>query len=101
MFGYRADGVSPDTAKLPPGWAARLIRLSNENTDGAIGWCLEPHDLAISKLAARRQKDLTFVAALLKFKMVRRQRLRGLISTMEDQKLREQLSEALTLCERR
>ena len=61
-FGYHADGVSPSTATLPTGWEQRLIRLSNENTAGAIGWCLEPHDLAFSKLAARREKDFRFVS---------------------------------------
>src|SRR5437016_2684592 len=70
-FGYFADGVSPNTATLPKGWEERLVRLSNENTGGAIGWCLDPHDLAFSKLAARREKDLTFVSALLGFKMAR------------------------------
>src|SRR6266508_6557476 len=62
-FGYYADGVGPETATLPPGWEQRLIAITNENTRGAVGWCLEPHDLAISKLAARREKDLSFVSA--------------------------------------
>jgi hypothetical protein len=69
-YGYWADGVSPDTATLPQGWEQRLVPLSNENAGGAIGWCLDPHDLAVSKLAARREKDLAFVAGLLRFKMV-------------------------------
>lgn len=73
-FGYWADGVSPDTATLPQGWEQRLTPLSNENTGGAIGWCLDPHDLAISKLAARREKDLAYVTGLLHFKMVRASR---------------------------
>jgi len=83
-FGYRADGVSPDTATLPQGWEERLTPLSNENTGGATGWCLDPHDLAISKLAARREKDLAYVAGLLRFKMVRQSRLQELIDTLED-----------------
>jgi len=98
--GYRADGVSPNTATLPKGWEGRLIRLANENTGGAIGWCLEPHDLAFSKLAARREKDMTFVSALLHFKMVRAARLNTLIQNVEDAALRERLAEALTLCQR-
>ena len=53
-FGYYADGVSPGTATLPADWEKRLIPLRTENTGGATGWCLEPHDLAFSKLAARR-----------------------------------------------
>ncbi len=100
-FGYHADGVSPTTATLPEGWEQRLIRLSNENTGGAIGWCLEPHDLAFSKLAARREKDLTFVAGLLRFKMARLSSLRILIESVDDAALRERLAEAVTICERR
>ncbi len=100
-FGYHADGVGPETATLPDGWEGRLIRLSNENTGGAIGWCLEPHDLAFSKLAARREKDLTFVSSLLRFKMVRRSRVSGLIASVKDPALRNQLAEALELCRSR
>jgi hypothetical protein len=100
-FGYFADGVSPATATLPKGWEERLSHLSNENTGGAIGWCLEPHDLAFSKLAARREKDLAYVTALLRHKMVRVSRLRSLIESVEDVVLRERLGEALTLCEHR
>jgi hypothetical protein len=99
-FGYFADGVSPDTATLPKGWEERLIRLANDNTGGAVGWCLEPHDLAYSKLAARREKDLRFVAVMLRFQMVRAARLRSLIETVEDSGLRERLTEALALCQR-
>ena len=32
---------------------------------GAVGWCLEPHDPAVSKLAARREKDHAFVGVML------------------------------------
>lgn len=97
-FGYRADGVSPDTASLPPGWEERLVRLTNENTDGAVGWCLETHDLAFSKLAARREKDLAFVKELFGHKMARPSRLRRLIASVLDESLRDRLNEALTIC---
>ena len=73
----------------------------NENTGGAIGWCLEPHDLALSKLAARREKDLAYVSALLRFKMVRLTRLQELIQTLDDPTLREKVAEALEICSRR
>ncbi len=46
------------------------MKVSNDNTGGAVGWCLDPHDLAFSKLAARRAKDLAFVAALVQYKMI-------------------------------
>ena len=47
-FGYYAHGVDDTTATLPAGWTDRLVRVENENTGGAIGWCLDAHDLPIS-----------------------------------------------------
>jgi hypothetical protein len=58
-FGYYAHGVGPETARLAPGWEDRLIPLRNANTNGVTGWCLHPLDIALSKLAAGRPKDLT------------------------------------------
>ncbi|MBF0356928.1 MAG: hypothetical protein HQL43_17010, partial [Alphaproteobacteria bacterium] len=69
-FGYYAQGVGPETATLPSGWETRLVRIQNENTNNKIGYCLEPHDLAASKLAAGRDKDWPFVAKLLELKIV-------------------------------
>lgn len=63
-FGYYGHGVGEDTAILPAGWRERLIPLRNENTRGATGWCLEVHDLAVSKLVAGREKDVDYLQAL-------------------------------------
>ena len=49
-FGYYAHGVGPNTAILPQGWQQRLVTLQNQNTGQGRGLCLEPHDLAASKL---------------------------------------------------
>jgi hypothetical protein len=65
-FGYYAHGIAEETAILPPGWKSRLFTLKNENTGTGEGLCLEPHDLAVSKLAAGREKDLPYVRALLR-----------------------------------
>jgi hypothetical protein len=100
-FGYYADGVSPTTATLPDGWKDRLIPVSNENTGGATGWCLEPHDLAYSKLAAGREKDLRFVANLLSHSLVRASRVQRLIDSTSETALRDQLAEAFTVCRSR
>jgi hypothetical protein len=59
-FGYYAQGVGEATATLPSGWKERLIAVRNDNTRGATGWCLEAHDLVLSKLVAGREKDLLF-----------------------------------------
>ena len=69
-FGYYAQGVGPETAVLPTGWQERLVRIQNPNTDLKIGLCLEPHDLAASKLAAGREKDWQFVAEMLASKII-------------------------------
>lgn len=69
-FGYYAQGVGPETAILPADWEARLVKIQNKNTDLKIGYCLEPHDLAASKLAAGRDKDWPFVEAMLHHKIV-------------------------------
>jgi hypothetical protein len=63
-FGYYVHGVGPETAVLPRNWQARLVAVQNENTGGVTGLCLSPVDLAVSKLAAGREKDLAFVKAM-------------------------------------
>jgi hypothetical protein len=39
-------------------------------------WCLEINDLAVSKLAAGREKDLAFVDAMLRRNLVSRETIR-------------------------
>jgi hypothetical protein len=68
-FGYYAHGVAEETAILPSGWKERLVSLSSDATGGATGLCLEVHDLAVSKLAAGRPKDLLFLADLFRHGM--------------------------------
>jgi hypothetical protein len=60
-YGYYAHAVGPETATLPAGWERRLIAVRSPNTGGATGWCLEVHDLLLSKCAAGRERDWEFV----------------------------------------
>lgn len=69
-FGYYAHGVGAGTAVLPAGWRDRVVPVRNENTGSGTGLCLEVHDLAVSKLVAGREKDLSFVSGLLRHQMV-------------------------------
>jgi len=78
-FGYYAHGVGPETALLPSGWEQRLVPIANENTQGATGWCLDPTDLAISKLVAGRPHDFAFVTALIAHGLIDRDELRSRI----------------------
>ena len=69
-FGVFADGVGPDTAVLPEGWRRRLVRVQNDNTQGAIGWCLDPIDLAVAKYVAGRPKDRPFTEEMVRRGMI-------------------------------
>ena len=99
--GIWADGVGPETATLPGGWEQRLVRVCNDNTGGAVGWCLDPHDLAYAKLAARREKDVQFVTNLLRHKLVRVSQIEELIASATDAALRKKLTEAWLICRSR
>lgn len=54
LYGYYAQGVSEHTAILPHGWRERLVRVSNPNTRGITGLCLEVHDPPGSSPTRRR-----------------------------------------------
>jgi hypothetical protein len=62
---FYVHGVPIESAVLPDAWEFRTYRLQNQNTREFIGYCLEGHDLAASKLAAFRDKDRDFVRVLL------------------------------------
>lgn len=84
-FGYYGHGVGPKTATVPDGWESRLLAVSNENTHGVTGWCLHPLDIAYSKLAAGRPKDLTYVSSLLEHGLLDESALRELIDGSVDE----------------
>jgi len=88
-FGYYAHGVAPETATLPAGWDQRLIEFHVNDPAGTIGWCLEKHDLAFSKLAAGRTKDIEFIRDLLRHRLINRGKLQRLIGSEEDDELKE------------
>ena len=83
-FGYYAHGVAETTAVLPPGWRERLVRFETPATNGVVAWCLEPHDLWISKSVAGREKDIEFCKSLLRLGLVRRDRLEQRLATMSE-----------------
>jgi hypothetical protein len=80
--GYYAHGVSPQTAILPAGWERRVIRISNSNTGGATGLCVDVHDLILSKYAAGREQDREFNQALIRAGIASRRKLTTLLRAM-------------------
>jgi hypothetical protein len=83
-FGYYAHGVAPGTAVLPANWKARLVAVQNENTRGVVGLCLSPVDLAVSKLAAGREKDMTFVTAMLRHRLITAEEIQIVLVELAD-----------------
>ena len=64
--GFYVHGLLMDGSAFPHGWQHRAKPVVDEiSTRGKIGWCVEVHDLAASKLAAYREKDRDFVRILL------------------------------------
>jgi hypothetical protein len=69
--GYYLDCTDPALSTLPDGWMERLIPFRTPRTAGVTAWCLEPHDLFVSKLVAWREKDQLFLAAMLRHKLAK------------------------------
>jgi hypothetical protein len=69
-YGFYAQAIDETTCKLPTGWRDRLVKICNKNTGGVAGYCLETHDLMISKLYANREKDREYFKTACKLKIV-------------------------------
>jgi len=96
-FGYYADPVDVSSATLPKGWKGRLVNLPPGETEGVKGLCLDPHDLAIAKYAAAREKDLIFTHELARRGIVSEERLLSLLDqTPVDGELRERMRGQIT-----
>ncbi len=81
--GYYAHGVGPETAVAPSGWRDRLVPVRNDNTRGATGWCMEPHDLVIAKLVAGRDRDVGYARAAIDARIVDAGTLRERAETID------------------
>jgi hypothetical protein len=96
QFGYYADPVDETTATLPKGWKGRLVNLPAGDTEGVRGLCLDPHDLAIAKYVACREKDIVFTRELSSRGIVSRDRLHALLEeTPVSQKVRERIRDQI------
>jgi hypothetical protein len=97
-YGYYAHGVGHETAKAPAGWQRRLVRVDSESVIMAqrtrSGWCIEPHDLMLAKLARGEQRDWDFVETSVRAGLVEPAVLRERASTMPE-RFREGVAESL------
>ncbi len=97
-FGYYADPVDITTATLPRGWKGRLVNLPPGDTDGVKGLCLDPHDLAIAKYIARREKDVVFTRELARRGLIKRKTLlERLAQTQIDDGVRARILDEISM----
>ena len=61
--------VTPQSSTSLAPAVAIVVPVHNENTGTGTGLCLEVHDLAVSKLIAGREKDMGFLAGLLRHRL--------------------------------
>jgi hypothetical protein len=95
-FGYYVDPVDEKTATLPKGWKGRLVDLPPGDTEGVKGLCLEPHDLAIAKYVASREKDLQFTRELAARGILGEERLLSLLDqTPVDEHVRNRIRDQI------
>ncbi len=60
-FGFYADGVSPETAKMPSDWVSRARKYTSPACPGVTAIVPEENDLALAKLVAWREKDIEWL----------------------------------------
>lgn len=82
-YGYHADGVSPETAVMPPDW---MERASFQYFGDLTAISPELHDLCVSKCVAGRDKDAKFIHILLRDKHVSIDALTARIKKIDGQK---------------
>jgi len=71
--GYYAQGVTSKTPRYAPAnWMARAVPVRVEKH---TGWCMEAHDLVLSKLGAGREKDIDFAKSAAALGLLQRDEL--------------------------
>lgn len=90
LHGFSIDGVDLQTSALPTGWRERLVKVQNANTAAPhgepqyVGWCLDKEDLCVAKLCAFREKDQSFVVALLRSALVDGETILTRLTTVDE-----------------
>lgn len=71
--GYYAQGVTSATPRYAPsGWKTRAVAIRVEKY---TAWCMEAHDLVLSKLGAGREKDIDFARSAAELGLLQRDEL--------------------------
>jgi len=89
-YGFYVHGVPMhDAAYLPRDWVDRCVRVKIKGSDGNVktAFCIEVHDLIVSKLARFAEKDIEFAETVIEFKMADPNRLLKRIEQTNDPRI--------------
>lgn len=82
--GFYIHSYPISSIKLPLHWENRVIEVADDvGKKGYVGYCLEPHDLAASKLVAYREKDRDYVRTLIVEHLIDPDELIACLETMD------------------
>lgn len=65
LWGVYAQAITTDKIKLPKGWRSRLVPYQTDETFGTTAQCLDPHDLVVAALFAKKPEDRRWSKALI------------------------------------
>ena len=87
-YGYWAHGVGPETPIAPAGWETRLVpivlpRFKHEDSY-LTAHLLEAHDLVLAKLAAGRDRDLSYAITAVSAEIVLLEELEKRLEAMPE-----------------
>jgi hypothetical protein len=96
-YGYYAQGVTTAAPMYAPSdWKTRAIPIRVESY---TAWCMETHDLVLSKLGAGREKDIDFARSAAELGLLQhaelRRRLPGIVCSDEHRRLIAARTDAL------
>jgi len=83
-YGYYCDGVGPDTAILPVDWLSRSKHYSSPSTGGVTAIVPHPNDIAVAKLCAGREKDVSWLRAAIRHAIVDPAAMRANLARLPD-----------------
>ncbi len=81
-FGYFADGVSPETSKMPADWLERAIRYESPGCLGALAIVPEENDIALAKMVAWREKDIAWLKEGVSARVLSLEKMRARIPSL-------------------
>lgn len=83
-FGYYCDGVGRETAIMPSDWESRAKRYVSPAAHGVEAIVPDPSDIALSKVAAWRPKDVDWLRTAVAHRIISLADMRARVANMPE-----------------